>query len=61
MISRNCAIVKRLLLCQLIVNDRIDGTYRRILTKWNFCLTFFPVLMHLFVCTRHAAREVAGN
>ena len=30
--------------------------YRRILTEWNFCLTFFPVLMHLFVYTRHAAK-----
>src|ERR1700694_2165948 len=28
--------------------------YRRILTELSFCLTFFPVLMHLFVYTRHA-------
>lgn len=30
--------------------------YRRILTEWNFCLTFIPVLMHFFVYTRHAAK-----
>jgi len=29
--------------------------YRRFLTELSFCLTFFPVFMHLFVYTRHAA------
>jgi integrase/recombinase XerD len=30
--------------------------YPRILTEWNFCLTFLPVFMHLFVYTRHSAK-----
>jgi integrase/recombinase XerD len=30
--------------------------YRRFLTEWNFCLTFLPVFMHLFVYTRHSAK-----
>src|SRR5260370_10291052 len=30
--------------------------YHRILTELNFCLTFFPVFMHLFFYTRHAAK-----
>jgi hypothetical protein len=30
--------------------------YPRFLTELNFCLTFLPVFMHLFVYTRHAAK-----